>query len=297
MNHQIKIVLRNLSRKPVYSIITFAGFTFAIAAGLLIYLWVYNESGYDKFHNDYQRIYRVLTLSKQGDEIIKSPNCYRPVAATMKMDYPQIEYATYISYDGEDSPLHLESKSEKIEAKGCSTNEDFFKIFSGFKFIEGSAKGAFDKPGNIVLSEKTSRKLFGNQFALGKTIISDKYSKEVYTVGGVIQIPEQSHIDFGFILSEKNSRISAFSNNWSDAGFVRVYIKLTKDAQIDDQFLAAVSSHISRYSKITDKLVFQPLADIHLHSDYPDNWLDVRPGSYKYVLIFAGLAFLIIMMV
>ena len=58
MYHQIKIALRNLTRKPIYSIITFTGFTFGIVASLLIYLWVYNELNYEKFHPDYQRIYR-----------------------------------------------------------------------------------------------------------------------------------------------------------------------------------------------------------------------------------------------
>jgi putative ABC transport system permease protein len=296
MNHQIKIILRNLTRKPVYSAITFTGFTFGIVASLLIYLWVYNELSYEKFHPGYQRIYRVLTLSKQGDEIVKSPGSYRPLPKTMKMDYPQIEYATYISYSSEDSPLKLESGGEKIEARMCWTNEDFFQIFSGFKFIEGSYEGAFRNPDNIVLSEKTARKIFGDKPALGKILISDKYSKEVYTVGGVIRIPEQSHIDFGFILSEKNSRYSGYSNNWGDKGFVRVYIKLRKDAQIDDQFLTSISNHISRYSKITDKLMFQPLADIHLYSDYQNDFYTKNPGSYRYVWIFSGLAFLIILM-
>ena len=184
----------------------------------------------------------------------------------------------------------------KIEARMCWTTEDFFKIFGGFKFIEGSPETAFAKPDNIVLSEKTAKKIFGNQPALGKVLISDKYSKEVYTVGGVISIPEQSHIDFGYMLSEKNSRYSAYSNNWGDKGFTRVYIKLRKDAKIDDQFLTAISNHISQYSKITDKLMFQPLADIHLHSDYPNDYLHKNPGSYKYVWIFSGLALLIILM-
>jgi putative ABC transport system permease protein len=296
MNNYIKIALRSLSRKPVYSIITFTGFTCGIAASLLIYLWVYNELRFDKFHPGYQRIYRVLTLSKQGDEIVKSPGCYRPVPRTMKMDYPQIEYATYISYNSEDSPLHLESGGEKIEERGCWTNEDFFKIFSGFRFIEGSPQSALEKPDNIVLSEKTAKKLFGNQSALGKAIISDKYAKEVYTVGGVIRIPEQSHISFGFMLTEKNSRFSDFSNNWGDKGFVRVYIKLRKDANIDAPFLSAISNHISRYSKITDKLVFQPVADIHLHSDYQNDFYDKHPGNVKYVWIFSGLALLIVLM-
>jgi putative ABC transport system permease protein len=296
MNNFIKIALRNLTRKPIYSIITFTGFTISIVAGLLIYLWVYNELSYEKFHPDYQRIYRVLTLSKEGDKILKSAMCYRPVPKTMKMDYPQIEYATYISYDSEDSPLYLESGGEKIEARRCWTNEDFFKIFGGFKFIEGSSKSAFDKPDNIILSEKIAKRIFGNKPALGKVLISDKFSKEVYTVGGVIHIPEQSHIDFGYMLSETNSQLLDYSNNWGDKGFVRVYIKLVKDAQIDDQFLSAISNHISRYSKITDKLMFQPLADIHLYSDYQNDYYDKHPGSYKYVWIFSGLALLIVLM-
>ena len=296
MNSQLKIVLRNLKRKPVYSFITFAGFTFGLVASLLIYLWVYNELSFEKFHPDYQRIYRVLTLSRQGDEFVKSPGCYRPVPKTLKMDYPQIEYATYISYSSEDSPLKLENSSEKIEARMCWTDEDFFKIFSGFRFTEGSPESAFQNPDNIVLSEKTAKRIFGDQSALGKTLISDKYTKEVYSVGGVVRIPAQSHIDFGFIVSEKNSRYAGYANHWGDKGFVRVYIKLAKDAQITDQFLDAISDHIGRYSKYTDKLMFQPIADIHLYSDYQNDMFDKNPGNYRYVWIFSGLAFLIILM-
>jgi len=296
MNSQIKIVLRNLTRKPVYSIITFSGFTFGIAASLLIYLWIYNELSYEKFHPDYQQIYRILTLSKQGDQIVKTPYCYRPIPKTMKMDYPQIEYATYLSYSSQDSPLRLESGGEKIEARMCWTNEDFFNVFGGFKFIEGSSESAFSKPDNIVLSEKTAKKIFGDQPALGKILISDEYSKEVLTVGGVVSIPEQSHIDFGYIVSEKNSRYSAYSNSWGDKTFVRGYIKLRKDAKVDDTFLNAISNHISQYSKISDKLMFQPIADIHLYSDYQNDFFDKNPSSYKYVWIYSGLALIIILM-
>jgi putative ABC transport system permease protein len=104
MNFHLKTTLRNLRKKPVYSLITFVGFTFGIAAGLLIYLWVFNELSYDKSHMDYERIYRVLTLSKQGSEIVKSAGNYRPVAASFKKDYPQIEYATYF-YQSSEKPF------------------------------------------------------------------------------------------------------------------------------------------------------------------------------------------------
>jgi putative ABC transport system permease protein len=296
MNNTIKIILRNLARKPFYSLITFTGFSLGIVSSLLIYLWIRNELSYEKFHPEYNRIYRVLTLARQGDQVVKSAGCYRPVAKTMKMDYPQIEFATFISYSSEDSPLKPESGGEKIEARMCWSDDDFFKIFRGFRFLEGTPESAFDNPDNIVLSEKTARKLFGDQSAIGKTLISDKYDRVVYTVGAVVRIPEQSHIDFGFMLSEKNNRYSAYSNNWGDKGFVRVYIKLAKDAKIDNYFLNSISNHLSRYSKISDKLVFQPIADIHLYSDYENDIFDKNPGNYRYVWIFSGLAFLIIIM-
>ena len=296
MYFHLKTTIRNLGKKPIYSLITFVGFTIGIAAGLLIYLWVFNELNYDKSHLNYERIYRVLTLSKQGNEIVKSAGCFRPVPATLKQDFPQIEYATYLSYSSENSPLQRVEGGEKIEARELWVSNDFFSIFNGFVFIEGNALNAIKNPAAIILSETVAKKLFGNEPALGKTVISDKYSKNVYTVEGVINIPKNSHIDIGYILPQINPIVTLYADNWSDKGYTNVYIKLRKDAQIDDVFLSKISNHISRYSKITDKLLFQPLADIHLQSDYEPSFYDQNIGSYIYVWIFSGLALLIILM-
>jgi len=295
MNSQLKIIIRNLRKKPIYSLITFVGFTFGIAAGMLIYLWVFNELNFDKFHPEYESIYRVLTLSKKENELIKSPNCYPAVAQSLKTSYPQIVLATYVSFSSEDSPLRTESGDEKIEARKCFSNKDFFKIFQGFRFVEGKPENAFTEANSIVLSEKIAKKLFGNQFALGKTIVSDKYGKEIYSVSGVVSIPENSHFDFGFIISGENSIIGDFANSWSDKGWTNVYVKLDKKAEITNSFLKQVTNHLSHNSSIKDKLLFQPIADIHLHSDY-ESFLDKNLSSYKYVWIFSGLALLIIFM-
>ena len=108
------------SPKRVYSVLSFAGFTIGITAGLLVYLWIFQELKYDKFHPDYQNIYRVLTLSKQNDEVRKSACSYRALANTLKNDYPQIEDAAYISYSSEDSPLKLENSQISVEARQAS---------------------------------------------------------------------------------------------------------------------------------------------------------------------------------
>lgn len=294
MRFSLKIALRYLRRNPVNTVLTFIGFTCGIAAGLLMYLWVYHELSYDKFHMDYQRIYRVLTLAKQGNDIVKSAGCYRPAAATLKKDYPQIEYATYLSFSSEDSPLQWEGSNVKIEARELWVSDDFFSIFNGFAFVEGDAFEAIKNPSGIILSETVAGKLFGKEPALGKTVISEKYDKRVYTVTGVVSIPRNSHIDFGYLLTGMNRIVAGYANNWGDKAHVHVYLKLKKDAEIDKAFLGMISSHISRYVNKTDKLMFQPLSDIHLHSDYENNTYDRNISSYKYIWIFSGLALLVI---
>ncbi len=296
MNWKLKILIRNFVKKPVYSFITFLGFTIGVMASLLIYLWVINELSYEKFHPAYDRIYRVLTLAREGDEIVKSAGCYRPLAKAMKAAFPQIEKATYLSFDSEDSPLSVEKGGDKIEARGMSTNDDFFSVFGGFKFIEGSPEKAFADPSNIVLSEDVAKKLFGNKPALGKNIISDKYTKEVYTVSGVVRIPRQGHIDFGYILPERSSRYARLANDWGDKAYVHVYIRLAENAVVDAKFLDAITNFPSHISRFHDKLLFQLLTDIHLHTDYPTYIFDKNISSYKYVLIFSSLAVLILLM-
>lgn len=296
MNFHLKTTIRNIQKKPLYSFITFVGFTFGITAGLLIYLWVFNELNYDKSHQNYERIYRVLTLSKQGNEIVKSAGCFRPVPALLKKDYPQVEHSTYLSFSSEDSPLQRQEGGEKIEARPVWVNNDFFSIFNGFVFIEGEAFDAIKSPSGIILSETVARKLFGNEKALGQTVISDKYTKEVYTVSGVVRIPKQSHIDFGFLLTEVNREVASYSNHWGDKAHTHVYIKLRKEAQIDEPFLSSVTNLVSKYSNKTDKLLFQPIEDIHLYTDYETYIYDKNISSYKYVLIFSLLAILVILM-
>ncbi len=291
----LKILLRSVRKKPVYSLISILGFVFGITASMFIYFWVFDELSFEKFHPEHQQIYRVLTLSKQGDKVVKSASAYLPVAQTMKNDYPQVEDATFIGYSSEDSPLKIQGTTSKIEARRAWIDDNFFNVFQGFHFVEGNKSAALNNPGKIVLSEKVAKKLFGDEPALGKTLVSDKYFEEVFEVGGVIRVPPQSHIDIGYLLSNKaNGFYSGMS--WRKSAHKHVYVKLQNNAEINAEFKEQISNHLSRYSSHTDKLMFQPLEDIHLHTDYETYQYDKKISSVKYVWIFSGLALLIIVM-
>lgn len=294
--YYLLILLRNIKNNKLYSAISVTGFIFGIAASLFIYFWVFDELSFEKFHPGHNQIYRVLTLSKQGDNFVKSATSYGAIAKTMKTGYPQIENATCIEFSSEDSPLHVEGSDIKIELRQAWIDDQFLNVFQGFEFVEGDRETALDDPDKIILSEKAAQKLFGKEPALGKTVISDKFSiKDIYTVGGVVRIPPQSHIDFDFLVS--NYRMfTNYSNTWRKSAHLHTYIKLQKNAQIDDNFINQASGLIGKYTTYTDKLMFQPIDDIHLYTDYETYQYDKKISDIKYIWIFSGLAVLIILM-
>ncbi len=287
-----------MSKNPIYGFISILGFSLGIAATLLIYLWINSEMSYDKFHSDTERVYRVLSLVKEGSEIKKSARSYEALAKNLKQDYAQIEQATFLSYSSEDSPLYREGSKQKIDARQLWVSDDFFSIFDGFKFIEGDKQTVINNPKGIVLSEATAKKLFGNKPALGQTIISDKYQKQTYTVTAVLHIPQNTHIDFGYILPEKNKELQNFGSHlgFRSSAHTHTYIKLAENAVIDDEFMQNISNYITLHTGKSDKLLFQPIEDIHLYTDYDVYLYDMNISNYKYIWMFSVLALLIIFM-
>ena len=78
-------------------------------------------------------------------------------------------------------------------------NPDKKDIFS-FEFVKGSAENSLQQPGTAVLTEKTARRYFGDENAIGKIFnVSNEYD---YTVVGVIEdIPQNSHFTFDLFFS------------------------------------------------------------------------------------------------
>ncbi len=294
LQQYFRIHVRNLSKKPMYSIINYIGLTLSLGAALLIYLWIYDEMSYDKMHRDHERIYRMLTFRKDGVEYIKTPSMPLPLAEYLREEYSQIESATFVKFE---SPVPLQTGDKTIDLVPAYVDQEFFRIFSGFRFIEGDVEHALTEPNSIILSEKTAKILFGDVPALDQNIESNEYSNKSYKVGGVVRIPEHSHIDFGFVslINPSNLLHKTFTNNWKRSEWSGVYIKLKKDAQVNDKFITSINAQFSERTGTAKRVLFQPLANIHLFSDY--DWrFDQNRGEYKYLLIYGGLAVAIVVL-
>ena len=63
----LKVALRHIKRRKVYSFITILGLTIGMACFILIGLWVKDELSFDRFHEKKDRIYRVLNRMQDGN--------------------------------------------------------------------------------------------------------------------------------------------------------------------------------------------------------------------------------------
>ena len=69
IKNYFKVALRNLVKHKNFTLINVLGLAFGLAASALIFLWISHETSYDKYHENYENIYRIATeASLSGQE-------------------------------------------------------------------------------------------------------------------------------------------------------------------------------------------------------------------------------------
>ena len=163
------IAFRNIKRYTANSILNIVGMAIGMACAILILLWVQDEWSYDRHFENADDLYRVIENENpsggDGSLIVPTPG---PLAHALKEEYPEIiRSSRYIP----GVPLTLKKGDEFIEETVAIVDKDFLKMFD-IEFIEGDINSALNDPHNIVITEETAHKYFGDEDALGKTIPS-----------------------------------------------------------------------------------------------------------------------------
>ncbi|RYU92438.1 FtsX-like permease family protein [Mucilaginibacter terrigena] len=190
----IKITWRNLMKNKGFTAINIAGLAVGMASAALILFWVQNEASYDQFHANKNRLYQMYNKSVFDGKLWCWGTTPKPMMKSLKQDYPQVEQAARIS----GGAFLFTVGDKRLTIPGNFTDPDFLTMFS-FPLIKGDPKTALNSMNNIVLTEKTAKKLFGNDNAMGKTIKID--SVDYFTVTGVMKdLPNNTRFDFEYLL-------------------------------------------------------------------------------------------------
>ncbi|MBW1612485.1 MAG: ABC transporter permease [Deltaproteobacteria bacterium] len=286
LNYYVKIAFRNFKKYKSYFLISVAGLAIGLAVCMMLLLYVQNELSYDRYNENADNIYRLC----QSDEVYHSPQTAKILADGI----PEIEdYGRLLVTWGK----ILEYGEHKLKETGIIyADPEIFRIFS-FNFISGDPLTALNDPYTMVISELIAKKYFGTENPIGKVLKIDNEAE--YTITGVIEnMPENSHFryDIFMTLTGENELFGSSATNWGWQNFL-IYFVMHDGFSEDEVIHKAVDLIVKAANLGPDdgKPVYslQQLKDIHLHSAHISN--DIQPqNSLTYVLIFAGIAILIL---
>ena len=101
LKNYLKVALRNLWKNKVFSAINIIGLSAGLGVCLLIVLYVVDESTYDKYFPNADRIYRLdADIYFNGTEFSASVSP-APLGPTLARESPQVGQMVRLNYQGD----------------------------------------------------------------------------------------------------------------------------------------------------------------------------------------------------
>ncbi|MES2849629.1 MAG: ABC transporter permease [Bacteroidota bacterium] len=308
--NNLKIAWRNLVKDRQFTFLNLLGLSTGLACVLLIYLWVHDELGMDKFHQNDSRLFQVMQNIPLGDAGVETSD-HTPdlLAKSLKEEIPAIEDAATIKFpDRDGNPegiISLGQPGVTIKAKEIFATPNFFNVFS-FHLLEGDKDKVLAASSNVLLSDKLAMKLFNStKEIIGKTVTWDRgngqssYANGTYTVSGIFEAPPaNSSMQFDLLFAhdlyaEKNAKYI----NWNSSN-PSTYLLFKKGAGIqplNDQLRNFIKSKLTGDvygQKWAGALFLQRYSDTYLHNHY-ENGI-IAGGRIENVKLFSIIAVFIL---
>lgn len=215
--------LRYLFRGRRYNFIKVISLTLGLSVGLILFTYVAYEMSYDKRFPDSERIYRIQRKIYADNKVNnETERMYAPVAGDLKANIKEIEEATVMMLGISEG--YLQNEDKWIKGRFLETEASFIDLF-GIRLIDGD-KDLLNIQSNLFLSESAAKRIFGNENAIGKTLIKDAGT---YTVAGIFEDMPASHLDFDILIS-----IGEIELGWENPDCFAGYIKLMPGVSPED---------------------------------------------------------------
>ncbi len=302
LKNYFKTIYRNIVRNKFYSTINILGLAIGIACFSVIMLYVENEVSFDRFHS--KQSYRFLLTEQMGDGDSRT---YGTVSVKSLNDIADnvsgIEDVILLRNHGA-GPLLVQYKDIEFKTRRMVFAEpDFFDYFD-FKLIQGNPETALAGPNNVILTESTAKKIFGNANPMGELIRYSGGMNFTLQVTGVVEDPKNSHLDFDFLLNfDLKDESGYIIMREGFAGSVYGYYKFEPGAEplevaerTKDYYLNFYKDEPATIELLgRESYTFQSLYDIYFDSRMVTLDDGIRKGNKQSVTVLAGIGFFILL--
>lgn len=246
------------------------GVAIGMASAILIFLWIQNEVWHDKFHAKKDRLYIANNRDKFNGEEWAWNQTSKPLAPALKQEFSEVEDAVRTS----NMEFLFTVGEKRLNVNGLIADSGFLNMFS-LPLLKGNTN-ALNGNYNIVLTQKMSKKLFGNEDAMGRVVLI--YSSDNFTVTGVLKdLPNNTRFNFDYLLPWAYlAKIGIDDKYWGNNS-VKTFIVLkpgVTQARFDARVKNITIDHTSDGEKSTTEVFTQLLSD---------SWLYSKAQNGKYV--------------
>src|SRR5262245_17087997 len=92
----LKIMIRSVLKRKIFTLINLLGLSIGIAVTLLLVLYIQNETGYDTFYKHSDRIYRLALERIYPGRSAFRGQIPRSIGAAVRTEFPEVESFTRI---------------------------------------------------------------------------------------------------------------------------------------------------------------------------------------------------------
>lgn len=286
---KMKQALRLVFKERRITIINIIGLSISLACALFMLLWVQHELSFDRFHADFDRLYRVeedqYYSNAEPYHVNVTPFVSGPV---WKDEVPEIVEQCRLAFRG--GHLFTEGDNKFFEDGIVVVDSTFFDMFS-FKFKFGSKDGVLREPNTMVITEEMATKYFGDANPVGRNIRVNQDLE--FTISAVIEDPPSNTIlDFKVLFPWNYLSLEDRNNdNWG-TNSIMTTVKLQEGAV--DSIVSRKITEVTDIYKENNTIDYMvaPFSRIHLHSYFG---FGKSPGAIMYVYIFGAIAFFVLL--
>lgn len=291
VKNYLKTAIRSILRYKAFTFINIVGLTTGLATTIFIFLWVQDELRYDRFHNNGDRIYRVMSNFTFSDGHIQTAwSTPMKLGETLLSEIPEVEHVVRMTWDQRQL---FRYNDRAFHEKGYYADSSLFSMFT-FPIVKGDPNNPLPDISSVAVSERFVQKYLGDEDPIGKVFrLSENTDVKVTAVFS--DIPENSTLKFDFILPyqvwEKHHPrdLEQWGNN-----NMQTFVSLKAEADLE-QVNAKVGEIVKKHCTdcISNPFLF-PYSDIKLYSRF-ENGKPTGGGRIDLVAAFSMTALIVLL--
>ena len=180
VKNYLVIAFRGILKQKGHFLINTVGLAVGISVCLMLFLWVRDELSYDRYHENSERIYRVISQYSEEGQLKQSASTPAPLGPALVSEFPEVEKTVRFGENG----FLLSYKNKFFLERIFFADPEIFDLFT-FPLVQGNRETALKFPHSIVISEKIRDKYFENDNPIGK--ILNLNGKHDFKITGVFK--------------------------------------------------------------------------------------------------------------